>query len=148
MNARPLRPLLATAALGGLLAACTMGAGVGGSTSSGGGRLVEAFDPTASALSAAFRKPTPEGAAQTALSEHVNSAAFLEQYPATRRAANCGPTGPCAHRVSLVHVDGRGRPVGEPPSCGLITATLDRAASGRVAVQSVAWDRRGGACGK
>lgn len=142
-----LRTSILAGALAGLLAACATGA-TGGAPSSGGGRLVEAFDPTASALSAAFRKPTPEGAAQSALADHANSAAFLEQYPATRRAANCGPTGPCAHRVSLVYVDGRGRPVGEPPSCGLITATLDRAASGRVAVQSVSWDRRGGVCGK
>ena len=75
-----------------------------------------------------------------------STAAFLEQYPATRQKAGCAPTGPCTHRLVLVRVDGRGKPLGDPPSCAEISATLDRDGRGQVGVRGVSWTRRGGPC--
>ncbi len=117
------------------------------SGSGGGGRFVEAFDPTGSALAAAFGRPTPEAEVQSALAGHVRTAAFLEQYPVTRQKAGCAPSGSCTHRLALVHVDSRGKPLGEQPSCGEISAQLDRTAQGQVSVRDVTWTRRSGACG-
>jgi hypothetical protein len=114
---------------------------------SGGGRFVEAFDPTGSALAAAFGRPTPESEVQSALASHVRTSAFLEQYPATRQKAGCPASGSCTHRLVLVHVDGRGKPIGEQPSCGEISAQLDRTGQGQVSVRDVNWTRRSGACG-
>lgn len=131
-------------------AAITMAAVAGCMTASSGGssgRFVEAFDPTGSALAAAFGRPTPEAEVQSVLAGHVRTPAFLEQYAATRQKAGCPASGSCAHKLVLVHVDGRGKPIGEPPSCGEISASLDRTAQGQVSVQDVTWTRRSGTCG-
>lgn len=123
-------------------AGCVTGSG----SSGGGGRFVEAFDPTGSALAAAFRVPTREADAEAALAAHVRSSAFLEQYAATRQRAGCSDRGPCTHRLALVHVDGRGKPIGETPSCAQLSAELDRDARGQVAVRGVSWASRSGPC--
>ncbi|MCW5745292.1 MAG: hypothetical protein KIT36_03730 [Alphaproteobacteria bacterium] len=127
------------------LAGCLTGPS-GGGGGGGGGRYVEAFDPTGSALAAAFTRPTREDGVDAALAAHVRTAAFLQQYPATRRKAGCPDRGACTHRVVLVQVDGTGKPVGSTPSCAEISAQLDRDARGQVTVQSVAWTRRAGSC--
>ncbi len=124
-------------------AGCMTGSDSGGT---GSGRYVEAFDPTGSALAAAFRRPTREADAEAALAGHVRSAAFLEQYGATRQKAGCPDRGPCAHRLILVHVDGSGKPLGQTPSCAEISAQIDRQATGQVAVRGVTWVRRAGPC--
>ena len=141
-RARSLR-LVAPVILAIGAAGCAGGSSGGGG---GGGSYVEAFDPTGSALAAAFRRPTRESDAEAALAEHVRTAAFLEQYPATRQKAGCAPSGPCAHRLVLVRVDGRGKPLGETPSCAEISAQLDRGAGGQDGVRGVTWVRPGGAC--
>jgi hypothetical protein len=140
MNTR----LAATVILALGLAGCMTGSS--GSSGGGGGSYVEAFDPTGSALAAAFRRPTLEGDAEAALAEHIRTAAFLQQYAATRQKAGCAATGVCTHRLVLVRVDGRGKPVGDPPSCGEISAQLDRSGSGQVSVRGVSWLRRSGPC--
>ncbi|HEX2885785.1 hypothetical protein [Vineibacter terrae] len=124
--------------------ACATGASSGGGDT--GGRYVEAFDPTGSALAAAFRRPTREGDAEAALAEHVRTPAFLQQYAATRQKAGCPDTGSCTHRLILVQVDGRGRPLGETPTCAEINAQLDRDARGQVAVRGITWVRRAAPC--
>lgn len=127
------------------VSACSMGGSGGGGGA--GGRFVEAFDPTGSALAAAFTRPTREETVESALAAHVNTPAFGQQYPATRQKAGCPATGSCTHRVALVQVDGRGKPLGDPPSCGEISAQLDRDARGQVSVRGVSWTRRSGRCG-
>jgi hypothetical protein len=129
-----------------MLAVGAGGCVTGSSGGDGGGRYVEAFDPTGSALAAAFQRPTREADAEAALAEHVRTPAFLELYPATRQKAGCAASGPCAHRLTLVYVDGRGKPIGATPSCAEISAQLDRTASGQVSVRGVNWVRRSGAC--
>jgi len=119
---------------------------VTGASDGGGGSYVEAFNPTADALAGAFGKPTREDDAQAVLAAQVSTPAFLEQYPATRQKAGCPDRGACTHRLTLVRVNGQGRPVGDPPSCGQISAQLDREASGQVSVRGVTWLRRSGPC--
>jgi hypothetical protein len=128
-------------------AACAGGADPAGGGSGGGGRFVEAFDPTGSALAAAFRRPTREADVRTALAEHVQTATFLQQYAATRQKAGCPASGPCTHRLMLVYVDGRGKPIGDNPSCAQVSADLDRDARGQVAVRGVTWTNRSARCG-
>lgn len=144
-HSKSLLKLAAVAVAAAGLAACVTGAGDGGG--GGGGQYVEAFDPTGSALAAAFRRPTRAADAEAALAEHVRSGAFLEQYPATRQKAGCADRGPCSHRLTLVYVDGRGRPLGQTPSCAEISAQLDRGAGGQVAVRGVSWVRQTAPCG-
>ena len=122
---------------------CVTGSSGGGDS---GGRYVEAFDPTGSALAAAFRRPTREADAEAVLAEHVRTPAFLQQYAATRQKAGCADSGACAHRLTLVQVDGRGKPLGETPTCAEISAQLDRDARGQVAVRGITWVRRAAPC--
>jgi hypothetical protein len=129
-----------------VVAGCSTGSSTGGAGGSAGS-FVEAFDPTGSALAAAYIRPTREADVEAALAAHVRTAAFLQQYPATRQKAGCAATGPCGHRVALVQVDSRGKPLGETPSCGEISAQLDRAAGGEVTLRGVTWTRRSGRCG-
>ncbi|HJQ55323.1 MAG TPA: hypothetical protein VJ890_00365 [Vineibacter sp.] len=127
------------------IAGCSGGTPSGGISSGGG--FVESFDPTGSALAAAYTRPTREADVETVLAAHIRTAAFLQQYPATRQKAGCAASGPCNHRVALVQVDGRGKPLGETPSCGEINAQLDSTAGGQVALRGVTWTRRSGRCG-
>jgi len=143
MDSKTLLHLTAATIMAFGVAGCMTGSDSGGA---GGGRYVEAFDPTGSALAAAFRRPTPEAGAEAALAEHVRTAAFLEQYSTTRQKAGCPDRGVCAHRLILVHVNGQGKPVGDPPSCAEISAQLDRQSGGQVAVRGVTWVRRVGPC--
>jgi len=142
MDSKTLLHLTAATIMAFGVAGCVTGSDSGG----GGGRYVEALDPTRSALAAAFRRPTSEADAEAALAEHVRTSAFLEQYPATRQKAGCPDRGVCTHRLILVHVNGQGKPVGDPPSCAEINAQLDRQSGGQVAVRGVTWVRRVAPC--
>ncbi|HKV00157.1 MAG TPA: hypothetical protein VJR58_32970 [Vineibacter sp.] len=143
VETKKVRYFAAAAVLAMSVTGCMTGSSSGGD---GGGRYVEAFDPTGSALAAAFRRPTREADAEAALAEHVRTPAFLQQYPATRQKANCPDSGSCTHRLTLVQVDGRGKPLGETPTCAEISAQLDRDARGQVAVRGISWVRRAAPC--
>ena len=144
MDLRTLLHLTAATIVAVGVTGCVTGSSDSGSA--GGGPYVEAFDPTGSALAAAFSRPTREADAEAALAAHVQTAAFLGQYAATRQKAGCPDRGVCAHRLILVHVDGRGKALGQTPSCAEISAQLDRQATGQVAVRGVTWVRRVGPC--
>jgi len=143
VQTKKVRYFAAIAILATSVAGCAGGSSGGGD---GGGRYVEAFDPTGSALAAAFRRPTREADAEAALAEHVRTTAFLQQYGATRQKAGCPDSGACTHRLTLVQVDGRGKPLGETPTCAEISAQLDRDARGQVAVRGITWVRRAAPC--